>query len=63
MKASITKSGLLKIIPETELEEFAIMKWWEGFAWDGKVTPTKTATGIQACSMELGQEMAVGMKE
>lgn len=42
MKATITKEGFLKIQPESELEAFALSKWWESFPKRGEESTQKS---------------------
>jgi hypothetical protein len=36
MRAEISANGTLSVLPESELEEYALSKWWEGFQPDGQ---------------------------
>ena len=38
MKARIKQNGNLELTPETELENYALDKWYEGYTQKGKET-------------------------
>ena len=44
MKCEISEKGCLNIIPETDLEAYALKKWWEDF--ENHVTIPETGCKI-----------------
>jgi len=50
MKAEIDKNGGLKIIPETEVEEFALKVWFRDHT---KMEPLSNFSSLEVCYMEL----------